>query len=181
MGSWEFVMIFMLVLIGAGVTNILHGVGRLLLERERVRFSWVHGVWLTVLAFTYISVWFSFYSEQGMAYNFWEFIGFFLSFGLLHLLTVLSFPDFTVAGRLDLREHFMRHHRPYFGVWTLVWLSGLASTVVTGNGLAWRAEAIWPCVYSILSISGVLWRSERVHARLALAIVAAILLQIVGS
>jgi hypothetical protein len=46
--------------------------------------------------------------------------------------------------------------------------------------LAWSAEAIWPCVYSILSVSGVLWRSERVHARLALAIVAAILLQIVG-
>ncbi|MAF64708.1 MAG: hypothetical protein CMJ84_03480 [Planctomycetes bacterium] len=169
MGSWEFLLIFILVLIGAGVTNLLHGIGRLMLQRSSIRFWWVHAVWLTVLAFTHVTVWFSFYGQQGRAYGFWEFAGFFFSFGLLQLLTVLTFPDASTPAPLDLREHFLAHHRPYFGIWVLVWL-----TLLLQQGAATGRHALWPAVYAALSVVGVVVSSARWHACLAAAILAAI-------
>lgn len=164
MGQWEFVAIFVLVLIGAGVTNILQGVGLALRERDRVRRYWVHDVWSVVLLFTYLSVWFAIFGDQAEAIDFWSFIGGVLSFGVLYLLSVLSFPDFDSSREVDLHRHFMQHHRPYFGLWGLMWVLAVLEGGFEGF------DDLWPMLYLGISVVGALLGSSRVHAGLAVSI-----------
>lgn len=178
MGKWEFVLIFVLVLIGAGITNILHGVGLLMRDRLRVRTYWVHTVWLIVTAFSFLSVWFSLYTDQGHEYGFWEFASFFLSFGLLYLLTVLSFPDHGTPGPLDLRTHFLQTHRAYFGVWALVWSFPFVQALLDPAGMFSDPDGWWFLFYFALSVLGAIAGGARAHACFAIAILVAIPLRI---
>lgn len=178
MGNWEFVVIFLLVLIGAGVTNILHGFGTMIRERQRVRSYWVHYVWLVVLLFTYLSIWFSFFNGQDTILGFWEFVGSVLSFSILYLLTVLSFPDFKSSEPLDMMDHFLRTHRPYFSLWALVWLTPTVTVLLQVGNEPWGALDLMPLFYFALSTFGVLVGSARNHAALAVAIIAGIMSQL---
>jgi hypothetical protein len=177
LGNWEFVVIFVLVLIGAGITNLLSGVGRMIREARRVKCYWVHCVWLVVHLFTYLSVWFSYFDDQGEVFGFVEFLESVLAFSLLYLLTVVSFPDFGASEELDLREHFLNTHRAYFSVWALVWLIP-GVTVVFGS---WEEspglDELAPLVYFALSVAGVFASSSRTHAALAVAVLLSIVVQ----
>lgn len=179
MGNWEFVVIFVLVLIGAGVTNLLHGVGTMIREAARVRSYWVHHVWLAVLLFTYLALWFSYFDEQDEVIGFLEFIGSVSAFSLMYLLTVLSFPDLGTPGQLDIRDHFLRTHRPYFITWGLVWLVPMLDTVLRSRDTLWEADSFAPLIYFSISVVGALSGSARVHAVLPVAILLAITLQVV--
>lgn len=178
MSKWEFVMIFMLVLIGAGVTNMLQGIGRLIRNSQRVRVYWVHCIWLVVLSFTYLNVWYSFYGEQDTNYSFLEYATYFLAFSFLYLLTVLSFPDSGTSETLDLRAHFLRTHRPYFCIWGLVWLPSCLHLLSSPEEVSGGVADYWILVYLALAILGAIVKSERAHALLAGGIILALLLTI---
>mgnify|MGYP001494028440 CR=1 FL=1 len=171
MSSWEFVLLFWAILLGAGVTNLIHGVGTSILHRDRVRFSFLHLSWLIILLFLYVSAWFNLFGEQDQVFEFVDYLSGFLHLICLSLLTVISFPSFGGTNPLDLREHFFHIRRPYFLIWSLFWLPGIFAALTAQEGAGGLLANLDVFVYFGASCAGFSSANAKLHAWLPAIVV----------
>ena len=171
MSSWEFVLLFWVILLGAGITNLVHGVGKCILHRDRVQLSFIHLAWLVVLLFLYVSVWFSLFGEQNRVFEFWDYLSGFLHLICLSLLTVITFPSFEGTTPIDLRKHFFHTRQPYFLIWALFWLPEILGIFVSQEGGDERSVNVDVFVYFGVSCVGFYSANPKLHAWLPIIVV----------
>ena len=178
MNNWEFLLIFWAVLIGAGVHNLLNGVGALLLNRKAMGIYAPHLGWVTIHLFLYITTWYFLFNDQGKEYSFELFVFMFGVYSILYLISTLSFPHGSTDPQTTCREHYYRARVPYFALWALLFSVPLVRMFTEEN---FRAGGAHICAHFAIAVLGAVTPNPRVHAVLPFACITIIVLQMTGA
>ena len=105
------------VLVGLGLVRIVVAVSSYIEDRERVRFSVVHGIWVANLLLLFIGLWWALWQLRTLqADQVTISLLMFLLIGpcLMYVPSTLLLPDLPQSEKLDLRSIFERVGRPVF-------------------------------------------------------------------
>lgn len=143
MTPFEYLSVFISILLGLGITQLITGVTDLFLRASRARLYWLHMVWVVLVFFLHIQEWWSLYELRNEV---WSLPGFLFQLVYpitLFLLARLLFP-FAMNGEADadtVRNHYFENYRTFFYL-----ISFLAANALLENHfvrhLLWREQLL---------------------------------------
>jgi len=171
MSVFEYLSVYISIVIGLGVVHLLTGLVRILGEPESKPY-WVHVVWiLFMLGFLTFFWWFSFdwrFQEQWTFYLF-LFVVFYSM--LVYLLCVVLLPATPPPGH-DYRTFFFERHRAFFALLCVAQLTDIADAYLKGpENVASLGPMFLPTSALLLSasLSAAIIRNPRFHAVFSVA------------
>lgn len=140
MSEFEFLIVFISVVIGLGVTHILHGVGRIIHNRDVVKVDTLHAVWTAdVLLILVLNWWVSFSWGDYTAWSFDIYLVLIAWAISLYMLSVILYPP-DIRGDESYAEVFARNRQWLLGAFIVMGLLDIAQT-------AWRGDLFNPPIY----------------------------------
>lgn len=124
MSLFEFLMVFVSIIIGLGVTEILNGVAMHIRHRETVKPYWVHSMGVALIFIALIQSWWELWDRRDISE--WTFLSLVLMLvppASLYLAAHLIFPE-PIAGS-NLKNYYYERLRP---VWLLAILTAATSS-----------------------------------------------------
>lgn len=170
MDAFSYLSVLLSIILGLAITQVLQGVRGLLLARGRVRLFAPTIIWcVLILVFATQSWWASF----GLAgVRDWTFAGFgmvLVQTTLLYMLAALVLPDFPSGEPVDLREHYFREARPFFGITVALLASSLLKDKVIGGAFPEAENLAFHVTFAALAVVAAISRNARIHVALASA------------
>jgi hypothetical protein len=112
---FEYVTILVSIILGLGITKILSSLAELLYDFRRVRFFWVHSIWVVLILYIHVQEWFILYELKD--YPSWK-LPVFL-FILLYPITLflaanMLFPVIDKNQNVDLKIFFCSNYKPLY-------------------------------------------------------------------
>lgn len=135
MGPYEYLTIFVAVILGLAVVNLLGGVSSILDTRFGQRLDWIHAVWtLNVLATTLLVWWFNFNLTAVEEWTLPHFLTLIAYVLVLYLMSGLLYP---VRGEevVDFRSHFEANRPLFFAMAAAFQVVDFADTMLTRQAL----------------------------------------------
>jgi hypothetical protein len=123
MSSFEFLPVFISVIIGLGMANMLTGAVRLLHHRQDIRYSLTHAAWTLFVFFMMVVYWWTvvFGWKDWEHWNILLFLFLLIYAITLYLWSAILYPG-DVPEAWDLQQHFIGMRRWFFSV-ELVWIA----------------------------------------------------------
>jgi hypothetical protein len=113
---FEHLAVFVSIVLGLSVTQLLASVHRLAVARARVRFYWLPLLWVALIFVTQVEWWWAIYAmRQRTAWNFVYFLFVVLSPVSLYLAAAFALPDVEPNTCVDLRESYYANRGWFFG------------------------------------------------------------------
>lgn len=175
MTQFEFITVFISIVLAFGVSDILSSWGEQIRLRKQVRIYWLHIAWSALLLVLMVQVWWSLWHVVDRpAWTFPEYLVLIAPFLILAVIAYVLTPSLQGDNR-DIREHYWSNSGWVFSLAALYVLIAITYTVViVGDDLLqWRNTIRAGGFLLLLSLA--LWRNEKFHA-LAVIIGAAILI-----
>ena len=125
MSLFEFLMVFVSIIVGLGVTEILTGVAMQVRHRDTVKGYWVHTAGVLLIFIALIQNWWELWDRRD--FEQWSFLGLVLMLvppASLYLVAHLIFPE-PIAGS-NLRQYYYERLRP---VWLLAIVTAATSSL----------------------------------------------------
>lgn len=124
---FEYVTILVSIILGLGITKILSSLAELLYDFKKVRFFWVHSIWVILILYIHVQEWFILYELKG--YPSWE-LPVFL-FILLYPITLflaasMLFPVIDKNEHVDLKIFFCSNYKPLYFLFLICIVLSLA-------------------------------------------------------
>lgn len=116
MDPYEYLTVFISVILGLAVVHLLNGVALILDTRVRERLDWIHSLWIVNVFITTLLVWwFNFGLTAVPEWTLPHFLNLVAYAVVLYLLTGLLYP---VRGKevVDFRSHFEANRARFFTV-----------------------------------------------------------------
>lgn len=135
MGPYEYLTIFVAVILGLAVVNLLGGVASVLDSRFDQRLDWIHSVWtLNVLLTTLLVWWFNFDLTTAQVWTLPHFLNLVAYVLVLYLMSGLLYP---VRGEevVDFRIHFEANRPRFFALGVIFQTVDFAETILTRQAL----------------------------------------------
>lgn len=117
MDPYEYLTVFVSVILGLAVVHLLSGVSLILDTRVRERVDWIHAVWTANVFITTLLVWwFNFSLTAVQVWTLLHFLDLVAYSVVLYLMSGLLYP---VRGAeiIDFRAHFECNRPRFFMVW----------------------------------------------------------------
>ena len=118
MDAFGYVSVIFSVVIGLGLSHLLTGVVDLFKVRGRVKFYWVHLLWVALTFVGHIFLWWTMWNLRLLReWDFFSFLLILLAPVLLYVSAALLIPKVEPGGAaIDLREYFYESRPAFFGV-----------------------------------------------------------------
>lgn len=167
MSVFEYLGVFISVVLGLGVTHVLTGVSKTIHHRETIRAYWVQLVWAGNTLVYIIAVWWGMFSWSSLGqWSFFQFL-FIITYAIaLFLLASLLFP-WDLPSDLDFRRHFYSNRRWFFGILFVARSLDIPETLVKAQGgirALPPAYVAWVSVLLILAAIAIWTPNRRYHA-----------------
>jgi hypothetical protein len=115
--AFGYVSVVLSVIIGLGISHLLGGVVDLLKSRQRVRFFWLHALWMAQTFVGHVFLWWTMWNLRLLAeWNFIVFLLILLPPVLLYVSASLLVPKVEPTGAIDLRQAFEENRTPFYAV-----------------------------------------------------------------
>ncbi len=119
MSPYEYLTVFLSVIFGLAIVQLLSGVSLILDARERSRPYWVHLVWtFNVFVLAVVTWWFNFSLEAIRTWSFFHFADLVCYSVLIYVLAGLLYPT-RGPEVVDFRAHFERNRKWFFVVFAV--------------------------------------------------------------
>ncbi|MDJ0910647.1 MAG: hypothetical protein QNI99_15715 [Woeseiaceae bacterium] len=136
MSLFEFLMVFVSIIVGLGVTEILTGLAQRIRHRADVSGYWVHYCGVALILFALIQNWWELWERRYAAdWTFFTLVLMLIAPASMYLIAHLIFPQ-PMRGS-DIRAHYFSQTRP---IWSLAVLA-VVSSVMLGP-LAFGSELL---------------------------------------
>ncbi len=133
MSAFEFLAVFISIVVGLGVTHVLHGLARIIHNRDRVQVSPLHLLWtINVLLILLLNWWVLF---LWVDFADWSFDLYLLLIGwgvALYMLAVVLYPP-DIRGDESYAEVFERNRTWLFGIFIGFIALDIGQTAVRGQ------------------------------------------------
>lgn len=169
MDAFGYVSVIMSVVIGLGMSHLLTGVVDLFKARRRVRFYWVHLLWVALIFVGHIFLWWTMWNLRLLrSWNFFSFLLILLAPVLLYVAAAFLVPKIDSEASIDLREYFHENRAAFFTVnAAFTALMGAENWILTGRPSPPRVTAVLVFWFVLLCVSAVV-KNARYHAAVAL-------------
>lgn len=161
MNEFEFLAVFISIVVGLGVTHILYGLARIIHNRHNLKLDTLHFLWtLNVLLILLLNWWVLF---LWVDYPEWSFDIYLLliAWGIfLYMLAVLLYPP-DIRGDESYGALFEKNRKWLFGVFIVFVLFDIAQTAVRGQLFTPRIYLPFVIHYAVLAAIGMLVASRR--------------------
>lgn len=167
MSTFEYLSVYISIVIGLAVAQLLGGVVRVVSDR-RAKPYWVHLAWVfNVLGLMTYYWWFTFDWQTRDPWTYQLFL-FVFGYAVVMYLVALSLVPPAELGDADYEDFFYSRSGLFFGLLALRWVVDLADTALTG-GTEFSSPLFFPVWILVLAlfILGASTRHRRVHAGLA--------------
>ena len=163
MTQFEFVLVFVSIVIAFAVTDILANWGEQIRLRHHIRHYALHTAWSVLLLFVMMQVWWSLWQlSERTGWTFPEYLALVVPFLTLALMAYILTPKLDEPGK-DIRSHYFDSSRWFFSLGAFYLLSwAFFSYVVIGKPID---EPGSPYRFAGIMLMLVLasWRNERIH------------------
>ncbi len=113
--AFEYVTVFISIILGLGVTQILTGIADLIHQNNRVKLYWPHVIWIFVVLVLHVQEWWVTFELR--SYGPWRlpvFLFILLYPIVLFVLARLLFPFGINEGEIDLKKFYFENYRKIF-------------------------------------------------------------------
>ena len=169
MDAFNYLSVLVSIIVGLGISQLLTASGRLITNRERVRFHWPSLVWASVLLLIFIQSWWAMFVLRH--YTNWTFLAFaivLLHTIALYMMAAVVLPDSADTDGVDLRIHYEKHKQWIFGLLLSAIVASVAKDVILYGRFAAPANLVFHAFFAMLCVTAILARSARVHQILAI-------------
>ena len=168
MTQFEFITVFISIVLAFGVSDILASWGAQIRLRRQVRVYWLHVIWSALLLILMVQVWWSLWVlRDNTGWTFFKYLLLILPFLTLSLIAYLLTPPLS-DGATDIRQHYWDNARWFFSLAAFYLCAALAfSSVIVGQELLAIRNTI-RIGGLLLMISLAVWQNEKYHAVAAL-------------
>ena len=163
MSQFEFVLVFISIVMAFAVSDILASWGEQIRLRNRVRLYPLHTAWSVLLLFVMMQVWWSLWDlSERPGWTFSQYLALILPFFTLALMAYILTPNLDDPD-CDIKAHYFE---------TAPWLFGLGafylgawafnSYVMLGNSIG-EPGSVYRFAGLLLMVLLAIWRNERLH------------------
>lgn len=149
MTTFEYLSVFVSIVIGLGVVRVLGGVAAIL-DREDVHSYWVHSTWVGYFVFWLPYFWW--FTFDWRLVDTWTFPVFFfvVVFAMLAYLTVVVLVPTRDSDVKNLEAHFYRVRTRFFTLLALLMVADAIDTLLKPGNLADVGSTYWPVMGVII-------------------------------
>lgn len=164
MDAFSYLSVLLSIILGLAITQVLMGYRGLLLARGRVRFYAPAMTWSALLLVIAAQNW---WSSFGLSYHrdwtFLQFSAVLLQTVLLYMMAGLVLPDIPANEPVDLRAHYFRERRPFYGAFVLMLAVSVSKDWVLQGRLPAPENLAFHGVFVTLSLLAFFIRRPRFH------------------
>jgi hypothetical protein len=166
--AFSYLSVLLSIILGLAITQVLQGYRGLMLARGRVCAYAPPLIWSGVVLVLATQLW---WSSFGLArrtdWTFLQFAVVLLQTVVLYMLAGLALPDTPPGEPIDLKAHFHREQRPFFGAFlVMLGVSFLKDPVLTGH-LTSPANIAFHGAFLVLTLLMLCIRGPRFHEVMA--------------
>lgn len=115
MTAFEYVSVFISVILGLGITQVLTGIADLIHQSNRVKIYWPHLLWILLVIFMHVQEWWVTYElKEITTWRLPTFLFVMLYPVVLFILARLLFPFGWHEGTIDLKQFYYDNYRKIF-------------------------------------------------------------------
>ena len=180
MDEFTHLSVFLSIILGLAVTEILTGFRGLLQARARVLLYWPALLWCFLLLLIYAQTWWSMFGLR--LHHDWTFAAFsvvLLQTIVQYMLAGIALPHLQPGEPVDLRAHYFSQRRWFCALLLLGVGVSLAKDLVLNGHLPDAKNVIFHAIFASFALTGVLTRREWFHRVFAVVMAILIALYIV--
>lgn len=164
MDAFSYLSVLLSIILGLAITQILMGYRGLLLARGRVRTYAPTLTWSGLLLLISAQNW---WASFGLSYHrdwtFLQFSAVLLQTVLLYMMAALVLPDIPASEPVDLRAHYFRERRPFYGAFVLMLLVSISKDWIVGGHLPLPENLAFHGVFLTVSLLAFFIKTPRFH------------------
>ena len=164
MDPFAYLSVLMSIILGLAVQQVLQGYRALILSRRRIRFYAPPIIWSVLLLMMVAQNW---WASFGLAaHTDWSFALFAIILVqtiLLYMMAAIVLPDIPADEPIDLRDHYYREARAFFGIAAALILWSLFRDYMLDGSLPRPLALIFYAIFFGLAISVIVSKRPRLH------------------
>jgi len=179
MDSFEYLTVFVSIILGLGMTYLILGIGKLLSQKKHIRFYWIHHIQIVSTFLIILNTWWLTYSWVGIE-----------TLTFLHYLFLMCTPlvvvlasSFLFPGGMmkntSLKEHYFSIYKPYYILVSLIWPFDIVDTLLKGTYRFTELGAPYVLISSLsfsIVLSPVFIRKPLYHGFVQIYIIASLII-----
>ena len=118
MSPFEFITVFVSLIVGFALSHILRAVSDLYEIRERVKPYWLNSLWVVTVIMWSIFTWWGLWmlSIDRIEWTYAQYWFLVMNVSSIYFFTTLVLPKATDEGTIDLEEHYYSVHKAFFSI-----------------------------------------------------------------
>ena len=165
MSPFEFITIFVSLIVGFALSHILRAVSDLYEIRERVQMYWLNSLWVVTVIMWSIFTWWGLWmlSIDRLDWTYAQYWFLVTNVSSIYFFTTLVLPKATDEGVIDLEAHYFSVRKAFFSIVAFSLFSSAAvNHSLFGEELI-SAMTIMPCIVGCAELGGAFTESKRYH------------------
>ena len=178
MNQFEFLSVFVSIIIALGISNILSSAMRLIRRRGRVHMHGATLVWMAVLFLLQVLAWWlAFQRRESTHWTFFRFLLYLLMPILVSVPGYLLVPEIELElePSYDLEREFNHNRRWFFAIMAVMGVTAFVESAVSSGSFRLGLGSAFPLVAIALSLGGFAIRAKWAQLLIALAFLATLL------
>jgi hypothetical protein len=132
MDAFSYLSVMASVVVGLGLTQLLAGIGNFVQIRRRVRFYWLHTMWVMLLIILHLHMWWSFWVlRQVTDWTYGTFAYVLIGPATLVIASHVIIPEL-IDGRIDVERHYYDTRTVFFGLLATTGIWAMFLEPITG-------------------------------------------------
>jgi hypothetical protein len=179
MDAFNYLSVIVSVVVGLGLTQLLAGIGNFVQIRRRVKFYWLHSVWVLILIVLHLQLWWSFWLLRGVTdWTYGMFVLVLTGPAALVIAAHVIVPEL-IEGTIDVERHYYDTRAIFFGMLVAAGVWGMVIEPLTGLRSLFVPFRILQACGALLLAACAITDNRRFHA-LATALVCLLFLSAIG-
>ena len=165
MSPFEFITVFVSLIVGFTLAHILRAVSDLYEIRERVQTYWLNSLWVATVIMWSIFTWWGLWmlSVELTEWTYAQYWILVINVSSIYFFTTLVLPKATDKGEINLEKHYYSVHKAFFSVVAFsLFSSAIVNYSLFGQPLI-GPMTIMPCIVGCAAIGGVFTNSKSYH------------------
>lgn len=165
MSPFEFISVFVSLIVGFSLAHILRSVSDLYEIRERVKTYWLNSLWVVTVIMWSIFTWWGLWmlSIDLLEWTYAQYWILVINISSIYFFTTLVLPKATDEGIIDLEKHYYSVHKAFFSVIAFsLFSSAIVNYSLFGQPLI-GPMTIMPCIVGFAAIWGAFTNSKSYH------------------
>lgn len=164
MDAFSYLSVLISVILGFAIQQVLLGYRALILSRQRIRFYAPPLIWSVLLLLMVAQNWWASFGLAGRTeWSFALFATILIQAALLYMMAAIVLPDIPSDEPIDLRDHYYREARAFFGIGTALILWSLVREFMLEGRLPRPLNLLFYGIFLVLAIAATVSKRPRLH------------------